>query len=130
MARTEIHQYPTPTEWKREVKAKLKAMGRGAHTRLAREIGISTGHLSELLGDEGKRTEHVYKIAEFTGVAYKPPIPSTDASEIAFFLQRLTPRQARELGQMAATGDMTDEEFQARIDAFIRLASGVPRKKK
>lgn len=127
MGRDDTFQWPTPTEWKHEVKAKLKERGRGAQAWLAREIGISTGHLSELLGPDGRRSEHVPKISKLVGVEWSPPLPSKDQPEIRHFMRRLSSKQQQALAQMA--GEMTDEEFQTKIDAFIAI-SGVVQKKK
>lgn len=131
MTRPEVHQWPTPTEWKREVKAKLKDRGRGAHSWLAREIGISTGHLSELLGPEGRRSEHVPKISKLLDVEWSPPIASVDVPEIRHVLRRMTPRQQRQFAEYSA--NMSDEAFTEWLDSILRLAaltSGVAQKKK
>lgn len=137
MAPQEPHQWPVTTEWKREVKAKLKTRGRGAQSWLCREIGISTGTLSEMLGPEGRRSEHVPKISKLLDVEWSAPVASRDVPEIRHVLRHLTPRQQRQFVEFVAVagdmaGEMTDEQFSEMFESFRTLLklSGAARKSK
>lgn len=80
-------------EWRREVNTELDRRPRGTRTRLAEVLGISTGHLSEILGKDEKPgvarwTRYKRQIDEFLWPPLLPP--GQDTHEVRYLLDAIS----------------------------------------
>jgi hypothetical protein len=118
--------FPVTNEWRERVKEALKERGRGAQARLAEELGVSTGMLSEILKVDGpaKTSDLVEGIHKFLGWA--PPLAPTatlDAGELLHGYERMTKAQRAFLDEARAvlegeSGDAARAALIAMLEAF------------
>ncbi len=104
-------QIVTP-EWQAKVRKALDEMPRGAYTRLAKFVGISTGQISELLAErdrEARWSRFVPKVNQFLGW-------STDTNEVNHLVDVLG---ADAKDALLALRDMSPEQRKAAI-GFMR----------
>lgn len=75
MASSRREKYPVSSDWKERVRKELLARGRGALSKLARDIGATTGQLSETLGAKSRYSRLVPLIHDNFGWAVvEPPV--------------------------------------------------------
>lgn len=112
-------------EWRREVNAELNRRPRGARAQLARHLGISTGHLSEILGEDerpdvARWTRHKRQIDEFLWPPLLPP--AQDTHEARYLIDAL---HSMDRDLLRALKDM-DRDTQ-RLWAQVIIATRKPK---
>src|SRR5690349_8342125 len=115
--------YPASPEWKVKVREELDRRGRGAFTKLAKEIGCKTSQLADLLGEQ-KTSPLVAKINRSFGWA--PPIPPSttrDSGELQYIYDRLSAEQRKlllEAAEIVRSPDPIQREALAAIVHALR----------
>ena len=103
------------TEWRTDIKSRLKRAGYGAHAKLAKEVGIETARLAEMLADDERpgqvrynRAGAVTRINEALRRLWPelaPPLP--DTIEIQHILEGLAPEMKDAIRRLR---EMTPDE--------------------
>jgi len=122
VARRKELTFPVTKDWKVKVRAVLEQRGRGSHSRLAEEIGCSTGQLTELLSEESKYSHLVARVNAALG--WPPPVPpsaSKDSGELAYVFDRMRPdQQQMSLDAMEIVGGEAGDDARAALAAMLR----------
>lgn len=101
MARSELAMERDREEWRKRARAAMKALGRGAQARCARELRTSEAEVSHLLSGRIKFSHWVVPISEWLGIA-PPTIGMPDAvAELISVATTLTPEDRDALLNMA-----------------------------
>lgn len=113
MATRKADRYPITPEWRAAVRRELDKRPRGALTRMAEEIGASTGQVTEMLADDSAYSKYVGAVNKYFGWPEPtPPLMSADTQELAYLIATIGP-DGREL--LHALKAMTKEERQAYV---------------
>ncbi len=105
------------------MRAELETRPRGTQSRLAEAIGMSTGQVAELLGDDSHYSTYVPKVNQFFGwPAPTPPLMSIDNDELQYLIEEIG-EDAQDL--MRALKDLPKEERQAHIRLIILRGKSV-----
>jgi hypothetical protein len=124
LAKKTDQRQPVTRQWKAKVRAKIEDSERGTFTRLAEEIGSSTGKLGDLLsdGDRSPKTSPlVGPINRFFGWSEWNPPTDAEGADRLFELYEGLDATHRELLIVAAEmlSSKIEREFMA---AFLRAA--------
>lgn len=121
VARKQDLDYPLTPEWKARVREELDRRGRGAFTRLAKEIGIPTAKLANILGTDQQTSTLVARINKELGwAAPLPPSTSRDAGELQHIYQRLDASQRKLILDAADLVDH-DEDAAHALEALVSV---------
>lgn len=118
-ARTPEFVYTITPEWRKAVKDRLAKSGRGAHARLANEIGCSAGSLTDMLKDTSEHSSYVAAINAYFG--WDPPAPpaiSSDAGEAQYLVDGMGDA-GRDL--MRELKRMGKDEAKATIEGLLAI---------
>ena len=122
VARRKELTFPVTPEWKSKVRGVLRDRGRGSLSRLAEEVGCSTGQLTELLNADSQYSHLVARVNEALG--WPPPVApssSKDSGEIAYVFDRMTPDQQQMiLDAMEIAGGQAGDEAKVALAAMLR----------
>lgn len=117
---------PNLPEWRARVRAELAKGGRGAHAKLARAIGCSTGALAEVIAElddqrpnAARYSRWVIKINDYFG--WTAMMPATkDANEIRYLLEKLADA---DIELLRLIKNMDRDEQRALVDFYTKIRS-------
>lgn len=120
--------YPVTKDWCDRVSEELKRRPRGAQTRLAEYLKISTGALADVLACRQKTSDLVEPIHEFFG--WEPPLPPTaslDAGELIHGYTRMNKAQRAMLDRAAELlNGKSGDDARKLLEQLLKTFRGEP----